>query len=512
MYVRHMSLDSTLAQDATLTDVAAIIDTAADQAAVAVGRDNDGGGDGLCATATLLKAMDRLTAAVIDVLQSADHRAVIAGHGLTRDTWLRAVAGRTGADAGMMLAAAERLADMPAVSGWFRHGVVSWGVVRAIVLATRNLTSAQRAWVDATLHADRDAMLRLDGDRLAAAVDGLVNDARADLHADRETAALRDRYLTIQPRLDGTAELYGRLDADTAAAALSALAAPSTGHRDDEHLDDGDGTRADRRRSNVDRFKALCEQRLTRHRHTTNDDDNADADDAAGGTCRGCGSAPSTARPSMLVIADLAVLDGDTPTGSGAARLHWATGRGPIELTSQAARRLTCDATMRVVVTDGSQVLGVTAAHPKVSARLRAALVARDGGCRFPSCTRPVDVCDNHHVVPVAADGPTELDNLALICRDHHHAIHDSGWNVTLHPDAAMSFVRRGVTLTSLPRAHQHAQPAQPPPPGRPRRHRATRAAAATTRDGPPPADHGQTRNVTADDRQTHRDVEPLPF
>lgn len=75
----------------------------------------------------ILAAIDRLTAAVIGVLQSAYHHRVIVEHGLTRDTWLRAVAGRTGADAGMLLAAAERLADMPAVTAWF-HQVCGRGV------------------------------------------------------------------------------------------------------------------------------------------------------------------------------------------------------------------------------------------------------------------------------------------------------------------------------------------------------------------------------------------------
>ncbi|MBW3606710.1 MAG: hypothetical protein KY460_17740, partial [Actinobacteria bacterium] len=73
----------------SLDDIATVIDTLADTATTAA-RD----GDGLDAAATLLKAMDRLTAAVIAVLQAADHHRVIAAHGLTRDSWLRAVAGR----------------------------------------------------------------------------------------------------------------------------------------------------------------------------------------------------------------------------------------------------------------------------------------------------------------------------------------------------------------------------------------------------------------------------------
>ncbi|MBW3604433.1 MAG: HNH endonuclease [Actinobacteria bacterium] len=514
----------------SLDDIAATIDTLADHTTT-TGAD----ADGLDAAATLLQAMDRLIAVVIGVLQAADHDEVIATHGLTRDSWLRAVAGRTGADAGMLLAAAERLAEMPAVSTWFRHGVLSWGVVRAIVLAIRNLTGEQRAWVDATLAQDRDRMLRLDGDQLAAAVDGLVNDARADLHRDRERSGLARRWLTIQPRLDGTADIYGTLDPETAAAALSAFAATTIDHdqpHDDSDDDgatgrDGNEVRAERRASNVDRFKALCEQRLTRRGHPDDRDrgehdsgepvgdaivdggDGTDVDGAdaagtapaSGGTCRHCGSAPSTARPLLLVIADLDALDPDV-VGSGTARLIWATSRAPVELTPQAAQRLSCDATLRTVITDGTQILGVTAAHPKVSAKLRAAVIARDGGCRFPACTQPVDVCDIHHVVPVVQGGPTELANLALVCRDHHHAIHDSAWQVTLHDDATVTFTRRNVTLTSQPRVGQHPRRVDPPPAGRPRRHRTTRP----TRQPP------DRESPAGDADRRPPDLEALPF
>ena len=44
---------------------------------------------------------------------------------MTTTSWLRAVAGRTSGDAGMLLAAAERLTDMPAVAAWFADGTLS---------------------------------------------------------------------------------------------------------------------------------------------------------------------------------------------------------------------------------------------------------------------------------------------------------------------------------------------------------------------------------------------------
>jgi hypothetical protein len=73
--------------------------------------------------------------------------------------------------------------------------------------------------------------------------------------------------------------------------------------------------------------------------------------------------------------------------------------------------------------------------------------------------------------VPCSQGGPTVLENLALLCEGHHHAVHDSGWVTDLHADGAMTFTRRGVTLQSSPRGDRRFEPS-PPPAGRPRRPR----------------------------------------
>jgi hypothetical protein len=195
----------------------------------------------------------------------------------------------------------------------------------------------------------------------------------------------------------------------------------------------------------------------------------------------------------MLVIVDIDALTNNHPDGVGSATAQLLTRstRGPVELTPAAAQRLACDATTRYVLVDGAIPLGATAAEPKVSATLRAVLVARDGGCRFPACRQPVDVCDNHHVLPRAKGGPTVLDNLVLLCLAHHHAVHDGGWTNRLHPDGTMTFTRRGVTITSLPHRDKRFTPTTPPPTGRPTRPQRQQAAGDDHTDGdrPQPAD-----------------------
>ncbi len=48
------------------------------------------------------------------------------------------------------------------------------------------------------------------------------------------------------------------------------------------------------------------------------------------------------------------------------------------------------------------------------------ALVARDGGCSFPGCDVRPEWCDRHHIQDWLSGGPTDIDNLTLLCRYHH--------------------------------------------------------------------------------------------
>jgi hypothetical protein len=65
----------------------------------------------------------------------------------------------------------------------------------------------------------------------------------------------------------------------------------------------------------------------------------------------------------------------------------------------------------------------------------RMALAVRDGGCVFPDCDRPLAWCDAHHLQHWVHGGPSDLDNLALLCRAHHRAVHEGGWQLARGPD-----------------------------------------------------------------------------
>jgi hypothetical protein len=71
----------------------------------------------------------------------------------------------------------------------------------------------------------------------------------------------------------------------------------------------------------------------------------------------------------------------------------------------------------------------------------RAALNVRDKGCVFDGCDRPPSWCQGHHIREWVRDhGPTDLDNLILLCHHHHHAVHEGGWTITGKPGNNLQF------------------------------------------------------------------------
>jgi len=95
------------------------------------------------------------------------------------------------------------------------------------------------------------------------------------------------------------------------------------------------------------------------------------------------------------------------------------------------AERIACDAALVALinsVTPGEH-LRLGRKTRKISPALRRALRIRDGGCRFPGCHRQRHL-EAHHVVHWLRGGLTDLDNLVLLCRRHHMAIHEEGFTV----------------------------------------------------------------------------------
>ena len=89
-----------------------------------------------------------------------------------------------------------------------------------------------------------------------------------------------------------------------------------------------------------------------------------------------------------------------------------------------------CDADCEVWFERHGQVIGSGRATRTISRRLRRALEHRDRCCVVPGCgaTRGLHA---HHVRHWEDGGPTELDNLVLLCPFHHRLHHSGGITIT---------------------------------------------------------------------------------
>ncbi|KAB1641663.1 HNH endonuclease signature motif containing protein [Gulosibacter chungangensis] len=115
-----------------------------------------------------------------------------------------------------------------------------------------------------------------------------------------------------------------------------------------------------------------------------------------------------------------------------------ADGHGPALLNGtqpmsiEQARQFASDASFleRILI---HPVTGQVTAVDKyeMSIGMRRFLEVRDRTCRFPGCVRPAQYCDADHTHPYSEDGPTDVDNLAHLCRAHHVQKHRKPWTVT---------------------------------------------------------------------------------
>ncbi|HEX6997678.1 MAG TPA: DUF222 domain-containing protein [Gammaproteobacteria bacterium] len=112
-------------------------------------------------------------------------------------------------------------------------------------------------------------------------------------------------------------------------------------------------------------------------------------------------------------------------------------------LALETVRRLACDCSVvGLVVNAAGEPLDLGRKKRTLSAALRRALRARDGGCRFPTCTHTRWI-EGHHVVHWANGGETKLDNLCSLCAFHHRLVHEGGFGMRTitHDDGRVDFV-----------------------------------------------------------------------
>jgi hypothetical protein len=59
----------------------------------------------------------------------------------------------------------------------------------------------------------------------------------------------------------------------------------------------------------------------------------------------------------------------------------------------------------------------------------------------------PFEDCQIHHVIPWEAGGFTDLANLAPLCSQDHHLVHEGGWKLSLTPERVATWTRPDGTV-----------------------------------------------------------------
>ncbi|MCZ6504883.1 MAG: DUF222 domain-containing protein [Actinobacteria bacterium] len=302
-----------------------------------------------------------------------------------------------------LVSVARRLQDLPVLSARFGAGDLSLDQTDAI---SRMAT------------ADTEAGLIEEALGLSNAV--LDRKARRanPPSAESERAAHRERALWIQRTLDGAS---GRLTAHLPNTELEIVETAITQRADQMGPDPETGL--------FDPYS----QRMA---------------DGLVEVCATSGDQTTVSPPQITVHTDLEALvtedAGVTELGSGTL------------VPNETARRLCCDAVVETVVTDDNIVVGVGRNSRTVPGWLRRLVTHRDGGhCQWVGCshTRWIQV---HHIQHWSHGGPTDLDNLILLCGFHHRFVHENGWHITRKPGDKMVFRRPDWTPYPPPKPGLH--------------------------------------------------------
>jgi hypothetical protein len=341
----------------------------------------------------LRRAADRVEAVFARRLAVFDRRKVCHREGaISTTSWLRHRCKLTGGAAAERVAMARHLAELPQTAAAFGRGELGYEHARVITRAAESI--GDEAMKDAE-HILVEAAERLDPQQLQIAADHLKHYLAPERTLRDANAEHERRALFISPLLDGY-RIDGHLDREGGAfivAALEALLPPRA----------ADDTRTPAQRR-ADALVELARQRMK----------------AAGG------------RPHVSLI-----VRSETLSGAAAAPGGELDRAGVVP--GETALRIACDASLSIITVDRTgRLLDISGAARSIPPRLHRALAARDRGCRFPSCDRPPEWTDAHHIRHWARGGKTKAANLVLLCRRHHRLVHEGGWRLEWGEDGQL--------------------------------------------------------------------------
>jgi Domain of unknown function (DUF222)/HNH endonuclease len=368
--------------------------------------------------AELSAHLDAATARLLDLIREFDARGGWNSGFRSCAAWL---SWRVGLDLGAArerVRVARALGTLPLLGDALARGELSYAKVRALTRVATPETEKR--------------LLGVGRAGTAAHVERIVRGwRRVDRQAEaRETARRHaSRALHVYQDEDGMVVLRGRLEPEVGALLMQALSAARETLYQRARVPDGDAGRG-----NVSAETPSLAQRQ------------ADALALLSETALHQGLDPGAPgeRYQVVVHVDAPVLaDPDQP------------GQSVLEdgarVSAETSQRLACDASRVVMRHDEEgRVVEIGARTRTIPPAIRRALLHRDLGCRFPGCG--VRVGQGHHIHHWAQGGPTTLSNLALLCRRHHRAVHEEGFQVARGPDAALRFKRPdGRPLPEVP-------------------------------------------------------------
>ena len=197
-----------------------------------------------------------------------------------------------------------------------------------------------------------------------------------------------------------------------------------------------------------------------------------------GGKC-GCGGRPS---------ADITIVQHLSADGTDA----FAEIAGGGVIPASVLEEYFCNARIKGVVFS-REGLPLWHSHAKrlATKAQMSALRALYGACA--GCGADMWVCQAHHIRPVSQGGPTNIDNMMLLCWACHQKVHHHGWRVVpdgrgLHTIAPPERIRYGPAHAPDP------APAHGPPPPRTARHHGAGSTARAAPDRAHPADGPSAR------------------
>jgi hypothetical protein len=138
-----------------------------------------------------------------------------------------------------------------------------------------------------------------------------------------------------------------------------------------------------------------------------------------------CTQAEGAAKANLVVYVDAEVL----ASGRGNAEIEG----GPM-ISAETAKRLRCDACLEVVIEEDGKPISVGRKYRTVPAKTARELRRRDRCCRWPACRRTKNLIAHHIKEWVKDEGPTDLDNLVLLCEPHHIMVHEGKFEVRGKP------------------------------------------------------------------------------